>query len=57
MTTQLEGLGLFLDQQGFQREEHSKKFLGSEKHLDWVKIDFNAAEVITVQDYNNTKKT
>ena len=28
------------------------KFLGSKEHLDWLKIYFNAAEIITVQDYN-----
>ena len=30
-----------------------RNFLGSEDHLDWPKIDFNAAKIITVQDYNN----
>ena len=30
-------------------------FLGSKEHLDWLKIDLNAAEIITVQDYKCTK--
>ena len=32
-----------------------RKFLGSKEHLDWLKIDLNAAEMITVQDYKCTK--
>ena len=28
-----------------------RKFLGSKEHLDWLKKDLNAAEIITVQDY------
>ena len=28
---------------------------GSKDHLDWLKIDLNAAEIITVQDYKRTK--
>ena len=32
------------------------KFLGFKEHLDWLKIDFNAAKIITVQNYNNNKK-
>ena len=31
-----------------------KKF-GSKEHLDWLKIDLNAAEIITVQDYQCAK--
>ena len=27
-----------------------RKFLGSEEHLNWLKIDLNEAEIITVQD-------
>ena len=27
-----------------------KKFLGSKVHLDWLKIDLNAANIMTVQD-------
>ena len=30
--------------------------LGFKEHLDWLKIDFNAAKIITVQNYNNNKK-
>ena len=29
-----------------------RKCLGSKEHLDWRKIDFNAVEIITVQDYS-----
>ena len=32
-----------------------RKFLGSKEHLKWLKIDLNAAKVITVQDYKHTK--
>ena len=32
-----------------------RKFLGSKGYLDWLKIDFNAAEIITVQDYKKKK--
>ena len=28
-----------------------RKFLGSKEHLNWLKIDLNAAEVISIQDY------
>ena len=30
-------------------------FLGSNEHLDWLKTYFNAAELITVQDYRHAK--
>ena len=30
-------------------------FLGSKEHLDWLKRDLNATEIITVQDYRHTK--
>ena len=32
-----------------------RKFLGSKEHLDWFKIDFNAGEIITVQDFKHKK--
>ena len=32
-----------------------RKFLGSREHLDLLKIDLNAAEIITVQDYKCSK--
>ena len=32
-----------------------KKSLGSKEHLDWLKIDLNATEIITVQDYKHKK--
>ena len=28
-----------------------KKFLGSKEHLERLKIDLNATEIVTVQDY------
>ena len=28
------------------------KYLGFKEHLNWLKIDFDAAEIITVEDYN-----
>ena len=28
-------------------------FLGSKLHLDWIKIDLNVTEIITVQDYKH----
>ena len=30
-------------------------FLGYKEHLDWLKIDFNVAEIITVENYKRTK--
>ena len=32
-----------------------RKFLCSKEHLDLLKIDFNVAEIIIVQDYNKKK--
>ena len=40
---------------GFRGQSPLSKVLGSKKHLDWLKIDLNAAEIITVQDYKRTK--
>ena len=34
----------------------SRAFLGSNKHLDWPKIDLNAAKIITFQDNKHTEK-
>ena len=31
-----------------------RKLSGSKEHLDWLKIDLNAAKIITVQDYKCT---
>ena len=36
---------------GFKGRSALRKFLRSKEHLDWLKIDLNAAEIITVQDY------
>ena len=32
-----------------------RKFLGSKEHVNWLKIDLNAAEIITIQDYKHTQ--
>ena len=39
---------------GFTGQSSLRKFEGSKEHLDWLKIDLNAAEIITVQDYKRT---
>ena len=36
---------------GFRGRRPLRKFLVSKEYLDWLKIDLNAAEIITVQDY------
>ena len=41
--------------QGFRGQSPLRKFQDSKEHLDWHKIDLNAAKIITVQDYNHTK--
>ena len=41
---------------GFRGWSPLRKFLGSKEHLDWLKIDLNAVEIRTVQDYICTKK-
>ena len=47
------GLALFWGHsESFRGQSTLRKCLGSRDHLDWLKIDFNAAEIITVQDYN-----
>ena len=35
----------------FRGEALVRKFLGSKEPLDWLKIDLNVAEIITVQGY------
>ena len=32
-----------------------RKFLDSKEHLNWLKIDVNVAEIITIQDYKHKK--
>ena len=32
-----------------------RKILGSKEHVDWLKIDLNVAEIITIQDYKHKK--
>ena len=54
---ELGDLGVFWDlSRGFRGWSTLRKILEFNENLDWLKIDFNAAEVITVQDYNNNKK-
>ena len=49
-------LGVFWDpNRGFKGWGMLRKFLGSKEHLDLLKIDFNVAEIIIVQDYNKKK--
>ena len=40
---------------GFRGWSPLRKFLGSKEHLDWLKIDLNAVNIRTVQDYICTK--
>ena len=40
---------------GFRGWNPIRKFLGSKEQLDWLKIDLNAVEIRTVQDYLRTK--
>ena len=32
-----------------------RKFLGSKEHLNWLKIDLNAAKITTIQDYKHAQ--
>ena len=41
---------------GFRGHSPLRKFLDSEEHLDWLKIDLNIIEIIFGQDYRSTKK-
>ena len=41
--------------EGIQGMESLRKFLGSNKHLDWLKIDLNVAKTTTFQGYKRTK--
>ena len=44
--SELRGVGVFLDlSMGFRELSTLRKFLGSKEHLDWLKIDFNVAEI------------
>ena len=36
---------------GFRGQSPLRKFLGSKEHLDWLKIDFNAVEIVTIEEY------
>ena len=39
----------------FTRKRPLRKSLGSKERLDWLKIDLNTAEIITVQEEKRTK--
>ena len=39
----------------FRVQSTLRKFIGSKEHLDWLKIDLNPAEKITVPGYKRTK--
>ena len=41
--------------EGCRGQSPLRKFEGSREHLDWLKIDLNMAEIITIQDYKHTK--
>ena len=47
--------GVLRPQQGFRRQSPLGKFLASKWHLDWLKIDLNAARITTVQYYKHKK--
>ena len=47
--------GVLRPQWGFSGWSTLRKSLGSKEHLDWLKIDLNATEIITVQDYKHKK--
>ena len=58
VTTQMElgGLGVFWDpSKGFMGRNPLRKFSGSKKQLDWLKIGLNTAKIITTEDYKHTK--
>ena len=42
------------DVEGFRGWSPLRKFLGSKEYLDCLKIDLNAVEIRTVQDYTRT---
>ena len=47
--------GVLRPQRGFRRQSPLGKFLASKWHLDWLKIDLNAAKITTVQYCKHTK--
>ena len=47
--------GVLRPQWGFRRQSPLGKFLASKWHLDWLKIDLNAAKITTVQYCKHTK--
>ena len=54
--SELGSMGVFWDPSGgFSGWSTLRKSLGSKEHLDWLKIDLNATEIITVQDYKHKK--
>ena len=49
--------GVLTPLQGFRGRSTLRKFLGSKEYVDWLKIELNTAEIITVQDYTINKKS
>ena len=47
--------GVLRPQRGFRRQSSLGKFLAAKWHLDWLKIDLNAAKITTVQYCKHTK--
>ena len=47
---------LWESSRGFRGLSTLREFLGSKENPHWLKIDLNAAEIITVQNYKYTKK-
>ena len=46
---------LWDSQQDFKGQNSLKRLLGSKEQLDWLKIDLNAAKIITAHDYKHKK--
>ena len=41
--------------EGYRGWSPLRKFFGSKEHLEWYRIDLNAAKIFTVQDYKHIK--
>ena len=53
----IPGVNIIWDpSRSFKGQSTLRKFLGSKEHLDWLNIDLNVAEIITVQNYKHTQK-
>ena len=47
--------GVLKTQQGVRGPSPLRRFFGSKQHQDWIKMDLNVAEIITVQEYKHLK--